>query len=73
MSFDDLKYNATSTIRELNQKEYPLSWWRATLYHMIRSNGNLSSEEMVCLMPPTGTIAQPCRSPYLYRLVVPPS
>ena len=50
MSEEDIRANITSTIRELEVKNYPKSWWRGHLFMAVERSGHLLGAQVACLL-----------------------
>ena len=49
MTREDIGYNVESTIRELEFKGYPKSWWRNPLFKAVERSGCLSGAQVASL------------------------
>ena len=52
MSREDIRCNIASTIRELEFKNYPKSWWRGHLFMAVERSGQLLGAQVACLLQP---------------------
>ena len=50
LSEGDILANIASTIRELEFKNYPKSWWRGHLFMAVERSGHLLGAQVACLL-----------------------
>ena len=60
MSRGDIESNMASTIRELQHKGYPRSWWRNPLFKALERGGQMSNAHTASLLRERPKVACTC-------------